>query len=312
MFANDENEPAAETYLPVLSVSPAAAGHEFRFYNDNAPSWLHILDIAAWTHEADMRRFHRPGSWAFMDMLESGIGSLSFAESRAHYGLWVLMAQPLHLGLDLRTATPQMMAMFTNEEVIKLAADDPLSQMGRRVTMSDGRLNGTQVWARELGDGSVLVGLLNAESSLALDDCTWQQRSGGYYQVEPPTPAGNLECYNKGQLQQAKATCCAAGMRQCASVDLNIKEGSGCSKHNDKGGWQNDSAFVDYIVTKGHAEPVHGPPLTICFNVTQVGLNPYADTSVRDLWASQNLGLHLGPICMEVEAHDMALLWLQQ
>ena len=44
----------------------AAVGHEFRFYNDNAASWLHILDIAAWTHEADLARFHRPGAYAFM------------------------------------------------------------------------------------------------------------------------------------------------------------------------------------------------------------------------------------------------------
>eukprot|EP01047_Picozoa_sp_COSAG01_P056334 COSAG01_NODE_6375_length_3705_cov_2.301442_3_plen_122_part_00 len=37
---------------PMKSVGwPTAAGHEFRFYNDNAPSWLHIIDIAAWTHE---------------------------------------------------------------------------------------------------------------------------------------------------------------------------------------------------------------------------------------------------------------------
>ena len=35
-------------------------------------------------------------------------------------------------------------------------------KMGWRVTMSDGRLNGTQVWARELFDDSRLVGLLKA------------------------------------------------------------------------------------------------------------------------------------------------------
>ena len=43
--------------------------------------------------------------YAFMDMLESGVGSLSFAESRAHFGLWVLMAQPLHLGAVRHSST---------------------------------------------------------------------------------------------------------------------------------------------------------------------------------------------------------------
>ena len=53
------------------------------------------------------------------DMLESGVGSLSFAESRAHFGLWVLMAQPLHLGADLRNTSKQLMAVFTNDEIIR-------------------------------------------------------------------------------------------------------------------------------------------------------------------------------------------------
>ncbi len=96
----------------------ASVGHEFRFYNDNSANWLHVLDIAAWTHEADLARFHRPGAYTFMDMLESGIGSLSFAESRAHFGLWVLMAQPLHLGADLRDIPKQLMDVFANDEVI--------------------------------------------------------------------------------------------------------------------------------------------------------------------------------------------------
>ena len=115
----------------------AAVGHEFRFYNDNTANWLHILDIAAWTHEADLARFHRPGAYAFMDMLESGIGSLTFAESRAHFGLWVLMAQPLHLGMDLRNASAGLMGVFANEEVIRLGADDTLAKMGWRASMSD-------------------------------------------------------------------------------------------------------------------------------------------------------------------------------
>ena len=52
-------------------------------------------------------------------MLESGIGSLSFAESRAHFGLWVLMAQPLHLGADLRNTSKELMDVFTNDEIIR-------------------------------------------------------------------------------------------------------------------------------------------------------------------------------------------------
>ncbi len=52
-----------------------------------------------------MRRFHRPGAMAFLDMLEVGVAPLSFSESRAHFGLWVIMAQPLHVGMDIRNAS---------------------------------------------------------------------------------------------------------------------------------------------------------------------------------------------------------------
>ena len=158
----------------------------------------------------------------------------------------------------------------------------------------------------------MLVGLLNAESSAAVDTCTWQTREGGFYQVDPPLPSGNLECYAKGQLEQAKADCCAAGLVNCVSVDYDKTTGSGCSKRNNLGGWQNDSSYVDYLVKVGHSEPVHGPPRTICFNMTQVGLNPYSNTTIRDLWAREDLGFQLGPVCRDVEAHDMALLWLRQ
>ena len=64
-----------------------------RFYSDVTPNWNAILDIANTAHEWNMARFHRPGSWAFMDMLEAGVtdknGStyLSYEESRSHVAL---------------------------------------------------------------------------------------------------------------------------------------------------------------------------------------------------------------------------------
>jgi len=184
-------------------------------------------------------------------MLESGIGSLSFAESRAHFGLWVIMAQPLyaamlcllslsmlcvlpllwavarltpplvllprsHLGLDVRNLTSEFKAMLTNAEVLKHAAD-PLVKMGLRADIytSGGRLSGSQVWARELSDGSRLVGLLNAGSSGGAsvpDTCTWERRAGGFLQCKPATAAENYKCWPpKTSLAAMKADCCAAG-----------------------------------------------------------------------------------------------------
>ena len=107
--------------------------------------------------------------------------------------------------MGLRDASGGLMDVFTNEEVIRLGADDTLAKMGWSGSMDDGRLNGTRVWAMELHDGSMLLGLLNAESAEAADTCTWEERSGGFYQVQPATAAGNYACYdgrggNEGEL----------------------------------------------------------------------------------------------------------------
>lgn len=101
--------------------------------------------------------------------------------------------------------------------------------------MSDSRTNDTQVWARELSDGAMLVGLLNADSNNRyVNNCTWEHRTGSYFQVAPPDPRGNFACFSPGEVESAKAACCAAGLKQCVSVDEQ-NTGAGCSKRNDLG-----------------------------------------------------------------------------
>jgi hypothetical protein len=73
----------------------------------------------------------------------------------------------------------------TTTPVLRLAAD-PSVRMGFRATTTGGSLGGLQVWARELSDGSRLVGLLNGGDGgggVPPDNCTWEHRIGGYYQV---------------------------------------------------------------------------------------------------------------------------------
>lgn len=287
--------------------------HEFRFYSDVTPSWSAILDIANTAHEWNMARFHRPGSWAFMDMLEAGVtdknGStyLSFEESRSHVALWVLMAQPLHLGLDIRNMSSELLDVISNEEVLALHAD-PLGSMGFRATMSDGRMNGTQVWARELSDGSRLIGLLNlgggANASLA-DTCTWEMKTGGFYQSGP---RGNFACYKDATVSEMKSACCAAGTKQCAGFNTpSSTHVGGCAKHDSAGGWLNATGEDDFIVTKGHVEPLPPPPRRICVAWGDVGLNPHETIVVRDLWQRKSLGSFTEEFCMVVRGHDTAL-----
>ena len=57
--ASTANATGANPFNQDLWFHSAAVGHEFRFYNDNNAEWAHILDIAAFTHEAGMTRYVR-------------------------------------------------------------------------------------------------------------------------------------------------------------------------------------------------------------------------------------------------------------
>ena len=49
-----------------------------------------------------LNKFAGPGHWNDPDMLEVGTEGLSFAESRAHFSLWCMLAAPLIAGNDVR------------------------------------------------------------------------------------------------------------------------------------------------------------------------------------------------------------------
>ena len=218
------------------------------------------------------------------------------------------MAQPLHLGLDIRNISAELLNVVANKEVLALHAD-PLGKMGARVTMSDGRLNGTQVWSRELSDGSRMIGLLNlgggANASNA-DTCTWETRTGGYFQSGP---RGNFACYKDATVPEMKAACCAAGLKECVGFNTpSATHTGGCAKRDSAGGWLNASGEDDFIITKGHDDPVPPPPRRICVAWGDVGLNPQETLFVRDLWQHKSLGLFAEEFCMVVNGHDTALL----
>jgi alpha-galactosidase len=77
-------------------------------------------------------------------------------EQYTHISLWSLLSAPLLLGNDLEHLDPFTLNLLTNDEV--LAVDqDPLGREAAQVVV-DGR---RQVWAKEMEDGSRVVGLFN-------------------------------------------------------------------------------------------------------------------------------------------------------
>merc|ERR1712166_188695 len=64
-----------------------------------------------------------PGCFAYPDMLEVGDGTLSFAQSRSHFGAWVMMSAPLILGLDMAKELKMdaVWDIITNEETLNIS-----------------------------------------------------------------------------------------------------------------------------------------------------------------------------------------------
>ena len=80
---------------------------------------------------------------------------LNDTEQRAHFSLWAMLAAPLLTGNDVRTMSPQTLAILTNRDVITVD-QDPLVAQGHPLD-SDPR-----VWVKPLADGAVAVALTNA------------------------------------------------------------------------------------------------------------------------------------------------------
>ncbi len=116
---------------------------------------MDIVDV-----EAELYSYAGPGHWNDPDMLEVGNGGMTDTEYRSHFSLWAILAAPLIAGNDLRDMRPEIHDILTNKEVIAVD-QDALGQQAWRV-WQDGD---SEVWAKQMKDGSRAVILLNRGAS---------------------------------------------------------------------------------------------------------------------------------------------------
>jgi len=132
----------------------------WRNYADIQCNWNSLSDII--DHWGDyayaLAPFAGPGHWHDMDMLLVGANCIAPEEERTQFAIWSLMAAPLIMGNDLRNVSDASLAILSNKAAIRVN-QDPLGQMGLRLSTSSG--DAQQIWARNLADGSVAVGLYN-------------------------------------------------------------------------------------------------------------------------------------------------------
>jgi alpha-galactosidase len=81
-------------------------------------------------------------------------------EQYTHISLWCLLSSPLLIGCDMAQLNDFTLNLLTNDEVLDVN-QDPLGKQARRVTQTDD----LEVWAKEMEDGSLAVGLFNRGES---------------------------------------------------------------------------------------------------------------------------------------------------
>ena len=127
--------------------------------------------------------YAKPGAWNDPDYLLLGyVGSaakmgkpvpcpLSPNEQYAYMSLWCLMASPLFFSGDMSQLDAFTLNVLCNPEVIEID-QDPLGAQGHPAMIRD---DDTEVWTKQLEDGSLAVGLFNRSESERPVSVRWEE-----------------------------------------------------------------------------------------------------------------------------------------
>src|SRR5438105_13966230 len=129
-------------------------GNLWRTTGDIADNWDSMSRIGF--GQDDLPPYAKPGHWNDPDMLEIGNGAMTNDEYKTHMSLWAILAAPLLAGNDLRSPTPEILAILTNREVIAVN-QDKLGKQGQRAWQTGVQ----EVWTRQLAGGRWAVAFFN-------------------------------------------------------------------------------------------------------------------------------------------------------
>jgi alpha-galactosidase len=150
-------------------------GNSWRTTGDINDSWSSMSGIGFRQNGHEV--YAGPGHFNDPDMLVVGkVGwgpslhptHLSPNEQYTHISLWCLLTAPLLIGCDMTQLDPFTMSLLSNDEVLEVD-QDPLGRQAARVAV-----NGTtEIWAKDMADGSKAVGLFNRGYGAANVTVNW-------------------------------------------------------------------------------------------------------------------------------------------
>jgi len=140
----------------------SAGGQLWRTGGDIVDTWASVAHIIEM--QDGLEKYAGPGNWNDPDMLVVGnVGwgklrptRLSANDQYTQITFWSILASPLILGCDLCSLDSFTLNLLTNSEVIAIN-QDKAGKQGHRIKNSDN----TQVWVKELSDGSKAIALYN-------------------------------------------------------------------------------------------------------------------------------------------------------
>jgi alpha-galactosidase len=200
-----------ESPIPVMS----RLCHQWRYDYDDQATWTDenyvpgdtgggVKDVIfkATTDPlfAAMRAETGPGAFQDPDFLSVGCPSdrpcfpnnpkppgpgLTPVEQRLQFSMWCLLAAPLIVGSDLRSASAFALATLLNTDAIAIN-QDPLAAQPRVLSWSNATLAG--VWARPMANGDGAAALLNMgpapiQLTVALADLGFGNKGGSVFNV---------------------------------------------------------------------------------------------------------------------------------
>jgi alpha-galactosidase len=148
-------------------------GNLWRTTGDIADKWKSMEEIAF--SQAAISSYTKPGHWNDPDMLEVGNGGMTNDEYRTHMTLWALLAAPLLAGNDLAHMSKDTLDVLTNKDIIAID-QDPAARPVKRTVIQDGK---TEIWTRDLEDGSTAVAMFNRGDQAAPIAVDWSKLGVG-------------------------------------------------------------------------------------------------------------------------------------
>jgi len=152
--------------LDVWKWGADVGGNLWRTTGDIRDAWDSMSRIGFGQNE--LAQWARPGHWNDPDMLEIGNGGMTETEYKTHLSLWAMLAAPLLAGNDLRSVTPEILAILTNREVIAIDQDKDGKQ-GKQAWKSGEQ----EIWTRPLSGGAQAVALFNRATEPAKITVRW-------------------------------------------------------------------------------------------------------------------------------------------